>query len=95
MTNTSLSQLSESELLQRTTSLVQEERRITLELIEALREIQSRRIHESLGYPSLHQFCTGHLGLSEGAAARRIAALQLSRDVPEVKAKLQSGELTL
>ena len=95
MTNAPLSRLSENELHQRTFSLVQEERRITLELIESLREIQARRLHESLGFPSLHQFCTGHLGLSDGAAARRISALHLSRDVPEVREKLQSGELTL
>jgi hypothetical protein len=93
--NTPLSLLSQSELLQKTSVLVQEERRITLELIEHLREIQTRRIHETLGYSSLHAFCTQHLGLSDGAAQRRISALFLSRDLPEVTQKIQDGSLTL
>ena len=87
--------LSEAELLQKTSHLVQEERRITLDLIEHLREIQTRRLHESLGYSSLHAFVTGHLGLSEGAAQRRISALYLSKELPEVTEKIQSGALSL
>lgn len=87
--------LSQTDLLQRAVDLVKEERRITLALIETLREISRRRIHETLGYPSLHVFCVDFLGLSDGAAARRIAALRLSSDLPEVKEKLESGSLTL
>jgi len=90
-----LALLSEAELLKNTSHLVQEERRITLELIEHLREIQMRRLHESLGYSSLHAFVTGHLGLSEGAAQRRISALYLSKELPEVTQKIQSGALSL
>jgi hypothetical protein len=66
-----------------------------LALIEHLEEIQSRRLHAELGYESLWAFCTQYLGLSEGAAQRRISAMRLTRDVPEAKAALQSGKLSL
>jgi hypothetical protein len=90
-----LKYLQSKELLERTQNLVAEERRVTLALIEHLEEIQTRRLHAELGYESLWAFCTQHLGLSEGAAQRRIAAMRLTREVPEAKTALQSGKLSL
>ena len=75
--------------------LVAEERKITLALIECLEVISTQLIYAELGYGSLFEFCTRHLGLSEGSAHRRISAMRLSRDVPTVKSKLASGELSL
>jgi len=66
-------------LLAKTKALVQEERRITLELIECLEIISSRTLYADLGYGSLFEFCTRHLGLSEGSAHRRISAMRLAR----------------
>jgi hypothetical protein len=88
-------QLSNEQLLLKTKSLVQEERRITLELIECLEIISSRMLYAELGYGSLFEFCNRHLGLSEGSAHRRISAMRLARDVPQAKEKLKSGELSL
>jgi hypothetical protein len=48
-----------------------------------------------LGYTSLFDFCVKHLGLSEGSAQRRIAAMRLVRDLPEAREALTSGELSL
>lgn len=87
--------LSKSELLQTTVSLVAEERRLTLRLIDHLREIERRMLFAELGYPSLWEFCVKHLGLSEGAAHRRIAAMRLACEVPEIKPALESGRLSL
>ena len=75
--------------------LVAEERKITLALIECLEVISTQMIYAELGYGSLFEFCTRHLGLSEGSAHRRISAMRLSRDVPTIKSKLASGELSL
>ena len=75
--------------------LVAEERKITLALIECLEMISTQMIYAELGYGSLFEFCTRHLGLSEGSAHRRISAMRLSRDVPTVKSKLVTGELSL
>jgi hypothetical protein len=90
-----LKYLHSKELLERTQNLVAEERRVTLALIEHLEEIQARRLHSELGYESLWAFCTQYLGLSEGAAQWRIAAMRLARDVPEAREALQSGALSL
>ena len=48
-----------------------------------------------LGYSSLWQFATQYLGLSEGAAQRRIAACRLSRQIPAVKEAISTGALSL
>jgi hypothetical protein len=90
-----ISSLQSSELLSGTLSLAREERRITLALIEHLREIERRMLFAELGYSSLFDFAVGHLGLSEGSAARRIQAMRLIRDVPEVKAKIEQGSMSL
>jgi 5-methylcytosine-specific restriction endonuclease McrA len=87
--------LTQAELLDRTKNLVAQERRITLELIEHLREVDRRLLHAELGYGSLFEFCTKELGLSEGSAQRRIQAMRLVRDVPEARESLESGRLTL
>ena len=87
--------LNQTELLNKTKSLVLEERKITLELLEYLREIERRLLFAEMGFGSLFEFCVKHLGLSEGSAHRRISAMRLSRDVSGVKEKLESGSLNL
>jgi 5-methylcytosine-specific restriction endonuclease McrA len=90
-----LSLLSGSELLKRTCDLVADERRATMDLIEHLREIERRMLFLETGHSSLFEFAVKHLGLSEGSAQRRISAMRLIRDIPEAKAKLESGEISL
>ncbi len=56
--------------------------------------MQNRLLHLKMGYPSLLAFCVQELKYSESTAYRRISALRLSTEVPELKEQLQSGELT-
>lgn len=91
----SMKHLTSTELLARTKNLVQEERRATLALIEHLAEIERRRLYAELGFASLWEFATQELGLSEGAAQRRLQAARLLQDVPEAKTKLKAGTLSL
>src|SRR3954467_10904399 len=90
-----LKNLSSQELVGHTQGLVREERRITIELIAHLREIERRMLFAELGYGSLYDFTVRHLGLSEGSAQRRIAAMRLTRDLPQVADSLASGEISL
>ena len=60
--------LTSAELLARLKTLVAEERRATLLVIECLEEAQERRLYAEWGYGSLWEFATIELGLSEGAA---------------------------
>jgi hypothetical protein len=94
MKQNDLKKLSSPELLAKTRALTAEERRVTLELILHLKEIEARMLYAELGYDSLHEFAIKDLGLSGGSAHRRLAAMCLLNEVPEVKEKLETGALT-
>jgi hypothetical protein len=90
-----LMNLPKETLLEKTDFLAREERRITVQLIEHLREIERRMLYAELGYGSLHDFCVKRLGLSEGSAQRRIQAMRLARELPEVKEAILEGSISL
>ena len=90
-----LKTLPDSELLSQTRSLAAEERRLGVEILHRLREIESRQLHVKEGYTSLHEFAVQALSYSDGAAHRRIQAMRLLRNLPEAEASLKTGELTL
>ena len=90
-----LETLSRQELINSTAHLIAEERRITASLIRHLREIERRQIHLEMGFGSMFDLMTKHYGFSEGAASRRIAAMRLSKDVPDIEQSIESGRLTL
>ncbi len=71
------------------------ERRLTLEVIELLGEVDRRKLHVTRGFGSLLEYCVRELKYSESSAYRRISAMRVVRDVPEVKLALQAGALNL
>src|SRR5579862_6560382 len=87
--------LSNEILLSKTKRLAQEERRIGLQVIHHLREIEDRRLYNEIGYSSLFECVTQELGYSEGSAHRRISAMRLLRELPEYEAKLEAGVLNV
>jgi hypothetical protein len=87
--------MTDQELLARARTLAHEERKIASQVIELLREIDRRRLHFEMGYPSLQAFCEKELGYSSGAAARRIASMRLVREMPETRQMLEEGRLSL
>lgn len=76
-------------------SKVQEERNLTLEIIGLLREVRSRRLHLERGYESFHQYCVKELKYDDGSAHRRIKALDLVTQIPEIIQSIESGALSL
>ncbi len=90
-----LTALTSDQLLNETKIIVSEERRITAKLIEHLTEINQRLLFLKLGYSSLFEFVTKELGLSEGAAQRRIQCLRLMQDLPETRQAYEQGSLSL
>lgn len=90
-----LSRLTNQELNHKIQSSVREERRVTVEVLRLLREIERRMVYAELGYPSLFSYCTGELGYSEAATSRRIEAMRGMRESVEVEQKIESGELSL
>jgi hypothetical protein len=75
--------------------LVKSERKITSEILSVLTEIDRRMIYAKKGFPSLFEFCTKELGYSEGAANRRISAMRLIKQIPEIGGKLEKNEVNL
>ncbi len=90
-----LSKLSDQTLLTAAKTLVADERKITTLILHHLREIECRRLFSSLGFSSLYEYCRQELGYSEASAQRRISAMRLIKEVPEVEEKINSGALSL
>ncbi|TVQ81198.1 MAG: HNH endonuclease [Bradymonadales bacterium] len=92
--------LASKDLLLYTQKLAASERKIYAAVIEALEEIERRKLYLAKGYSSLFIFCTEVLKYSAGAAQRRIESMRLIKNFPraqktEVKTKLQRGSLSL
>src|SRR6059058_4003106 len=82
-------------VLNKLENLVQTERRITLAIIELIREVDEKRIYLGLGFASLFEMLTRKFGYSAGSAQRRIDSARLLKEVPEIKKGLGSGELSV
>ena len=91
----SLRSLKDSDLLLSTKTLVQKERAVTMEVLTHLQEIERRKLYADLKYGSLFEYAVQELSYSEAAAGRRIQAMRLIREIPEVAPKIESGALNL
>lgn len=90
-----LRHLSDGKLLEATRGLVKQEREILSQILHHFREIERRRLYSHLKYGSLYEYATKELGYSEDQAYRRIQAMRLLRDLPEIEEKINDGSLSL
>lgn len=90
-----LARLSDSQLIKKLDALVQKERKATLEVIRHITEFDRRKLYLGIGYGSLYDYCTLHLGFSEAAAMRRIQTARCIIDFPEIYRMLENNELNL
>jgi hypothetical protein len=90
-----VTKMNDQQLLASTDKLVSEERRITLEVLQHLREIEVRRLFVDLGFDSMYKYCIQRLKYSEGEAQRRLSSARLLRELPEIESQIQSGDLNL
>ncbi|MCC7405076.1 MAG: hypothetical protein IT288_11820, partial [Bdellovibrionales bacterium] len=90
-----LQNLSDQSLLNATEQLVREERELLTKILYHLHEIERRKLYCDKGFRSLFDFAVRGLGYSEDQAWRRIAAMKLLRELPELEVKITSGELSL
>ncbi len=91
----SFESISNGELLNRLKVKVENERKLLMEILYALKEVETRKLHLEIGYSDLYTFAMKELGYSAGAAHRRISAMRLIKTLPDVAPKLESGELGL
>ena len=86
---------SDEQLLAEVRMLVERERTATTVLVASLAELDARKLYLAQGFSSLYTYCTRELGLSSGAAYRRIAAARSARRFPVALDYLADGSLTL
>ena len=87
--------LSDQDLISNLKNLIQQERSLLTEILLHLREVEERRIFLTLGFSSLYEYVTQELGYNEAQAYRRIQAMRVLREVPEIEEKIDQGKLTL
>jgi hypothetical protein len=90
-----LSRVPDAEVMARLTTLVQSGRRVTVEILVHLAEIDSRRLHLGAGYNSLFAYCVGAHGMSEDEACRRIEVARLGTRFNAIWSLIASGDLSL
>jgi hypothetical protein len=84
-----------AELVAGLSQLVQRGNELTAEVLAHLAELEERRLHLQLGFPSLFAYCVEAVGLSEGSAGGRVAAARVCRRFPEAFELVARGELHL
>ncbi len=87
--------LSDGDLLSKIRSLAVEERKLTTQVLELLREVERRRLFARQGFSSLFEYAVKELGYSEASASRRINSMRLLKDVPSVATLIEGGSLNL
>jgi len=90
-----LKNLNDRELLFQTQQLVQSEREVLTKILHHLREVDRRKLFSDQGYQSLFEYAVKDLKYSEGQAGRRIQAMRLIKEIPELEKKVESGDLSL
>jgi len=87
--------MTNEELETRLAVLVQEERRITREVLTLIREADKRCLYRERGFPNIYEWLVKSYGYSQSAAHRRIQAARLVEMIPAAGEKLAAGELNL
>lgn len=89
-----LTELKNPELHRQLKNLVQEERKITHQILLHIVEVDRRKLYLSMAFPNLWEYMIS-LGYSAASAQRRIDAARLMAQVPEVGQKIEQGTVTL
>ncbi len=87
--------LNNQDLLNQTRIAAKTEQSLTLQVIELIAEINRRKLYLDSGYGSIFDFVTQDLGYEPSSAMRRIQAARAILEMPELKAKIADGSLSL
>ena len=74
--------------------LRENENKLTSEILDKLQLMEKYRAYLKLGYSSLFDYLVRGLNYSESMAYQRQSCLRLSGELPEIKEKLDNGQLT-
>ena len=87
--------LSDHELLKRLETMSSSERLLGAAIVEHLCEVETRGLHLDIGFGSLFEYCTNHLGFSADVAYKRVKVAQAAVARPRILEHLETGELSL
>lgn len=90
-----VSSLSKEMLRKRLRELTNGERALQVDFLLHLSEFDRRKCYLDAGHGSLWSYCLRELHLREGPAARRIGAMRVLRQYPELEAPLRDGRLCM
>jgi hypothetical protein len=90
-----LRKLKDNELLASIQTEVQKERQTLIVILQHLREIEVRKLFSELGYQSLFDYAVTELKYSRGEAGRKIQAMRLLKELPQMEKKIESGAISL
>src|SRR6478752_4779773 len=90
-----LARLSDADLVARISETCLEGHSLTARLLVYLGEVEERRLDLRAACSSMFDFCLHRLGMSEGAAYRRITGARLVRRFPCLLPVIERGELHL
>jgi 5-methylcytosine-specific restriction endonuclease McrA len=91
----SLNHLTEKTLLNDTLHLVNQEREILSKVLYHLKEIEKRKVYSDLKCGSMFEYCVKFLKYSEAQASRRVSAMRMLQEIPEISEKIETGALNL
>ena len=90
-----LTRLDNTTLLGQLSRLVAGERAATAVILAHIAEVDLRRLYLPAAYSSMYAYCVGALGLSEGAAFRRVQSARAARRFPRLFDEVATGRLHL
>ncbi len=85
----------DQKLIDETDNAVQAEREATVRVLKNFIEIDRRRIFSAFGKGSFKEFVMSRYKFSEDEAWRRINAMKLLKEIPEVEEKMESGSISM
>ena len=95
MSGCELAGLTDAELLDRLTCLQGRSAGLLVELLAHLGEVDARRLYAPRACSSMHRYCVQRLGMSGGAAYKRIAVARAGREFPFLLEVIGAGRLHL
>src|SRR5690349_16700695 len=75
--------------------LAKELKRTESDLIDILQKIDAQKLFRKMGFPSLFEYVCRGLRLSESVSYALISVSRKATEVPELKAALQQGEISV
>jgi hypothetical protein len=90
-----VNELSNKELGERILETRDSEKKLEVDFLFYLREVEKRDLHLEWGYSSLFTYLVKYLGYSEGGASRRVRVSRLIEEYPVIGEMLNSGSTNL